>query len=356
LFNPTKIQDKLFGIVGFRNPANPDYQIVDAANQESRSGYYADDNEFVKIETIKDCQDYDNISDADFNIKLSQIQRSAISSVCNSIFRMPEYRDRNLLYRNAQNKVNVEALSNGFIGYKLTLDDTKNLAINISRVLCDFQGTGTIELYLFNSSVLDPIKTETINITSDRQEVSLNWTIDNTDLDYKGEYYIGYNTTGLTVAPYKRDYNNSSLKSGFSNLCVEDVFVPNHNTNTLFDLTKQEGNSLATGLNLDITVYDDYTDLIINNENLFGYAIYLDMVLKILSLYTGSIRSNKNQRIANQNVTRIYQEIEGQSGDGLVTITGVRPMLLGEIERLTGEIKKLKRGYFGDGIMIDTLI
>ena len=55
-----------------------------------------------------------------------------------------------------------------------------------------------------------------------------------------------------------------------------------HNTNTLFDLTTTDGNSLATGLNPDITVFEDYTDLILNNKKLLSYAILLDMQIKMI--------------------------------------------------------------------------
>jgi hypothetical protein len=99
-------------------------------------------------------------------------------------------------------------------------------------------------------------------------------------------------------------------------------------------------------LNPDITVYEDYTDLILNNKRLFARSILLDMQIKMIGFNLASIRSNKNQRLGESNTVRMLQEIDGQSGEGVVKIAGLRPMLLGEIKRLTKEIQSLRYGYF----------
>ena len=355
MFNKSKIEDALYGIVGFNQPDNPEYQIVDAANQISRSSYFVTDNPYAKIEFFKDNQDYVSISDTEFNKKLKALQTSSIASVCNRVFNNPSYRDRNLLYKYAQNKKDVETLPNGFIGYKLTLDLTKNIALSIPRIMLDFQGTGDIEILLFNTAKKEVLFSKIITITTDRQEESLDWVLNNTDLDYKGDYYLGYNTDGLTVSPYKREYNNASIKSSFANLSIRDVFVSGHNTNTLFDLTDVDGNSITTGLNPDMTVYDDYTDLIINNESLFAYAIYLDAAIRMLSFIKSSIRSNGIQRKGEQMEIALIQEIEGQTTEGTVKITGLKPTLLGELKTLKDEIDKLRMGYVGGALIVNTL-
>ena len=353
MFNKNKI-DTLYGIVGLRGSDNPVYQILDVENSLSTSGYFVDDNPYCKIELYKDNQDYSEISDADFNAKIKQLQESAISSVCGAVFSDSDYIDRQVLYRYAQNKTNTETLPSGFIGYKLTPNDTKSLAFSITRDILSFEGAGDLELMIFNSQKKEVVFSQVVSIVSDNQVVELDWTLDDTDGLYKGEYYYGYNTDGLTVQPFKRDYNNSNIESIICDLYIENIFVKDHNTNTLFDLTTTEGNSLATGLNPDITVYEDYTDLILNNKRLFSRAILLDMQIKMIGFNLASIRSNKNQRLGEANTVRMLQEIDGQSGEGVVKIAGLRPMLLGEIKRLTTEIEKLRDGYFQGSISVYT--
>jgi hypothetical protein len=349
MFNKNKI-DSLYGIVGLRGSDNPLYQILDVENSLSTSGYFVDDNPYCKIELYKDNQDYSDISDLNFNDNLRELQQSAISSVCGAVFNDSDYIDRQVLYRYAQNKVNTETLPNGFIGYKITPNDKKSLAFSITRDILSFDGTGDIELMIFNSSKKEVVFSQIVSIVSDHQVIDLNWVLDDTDGLYKGEYYYGYNTENLTIQPFKRDYNNSNIESIISDLYIENIFVKNHNTTVLFDLTTTEGNSLATGLNPDITVYEDYTDLILNNKRLFSRAILLDMQIKMIGFNLASIRSNKNARLGEANTVRMLQEIDGQSGDGVVKIAGLRPMLLGEIKSISKEIERLKDGYFQGSI------
>ena len=66
----SKIQNALLGIVGFNQPYNPSYAIVDADNLLSESGYFVTDNPYAKIEYIKDNQDFLKITDTDFNLLL----------------------------------------------------------------------------------------------------------------------------------------------------------------------------------------------------------------------------------------------------------------------------------------------
>ena len=354
MVNVAKIQAKLNGLVGFRQPFNPAYAILTSANTTSRSGLYATDNEFVKVEFLKDGQDYDVISDANFNTYLTNKQNEAIANVCNSVFFKPDFIDRGLMYRNALNKVNTVTLPVGFVGYKLKMECENNIAVNIKRVLVDFSGTGTLKILLFNTSKLTAIQTKTVTITTDHQEVVLDWVIDNTDGIYGGEWYIGYNTTGLTVTPYARDYENSILMRNFTHLDVYPILIPSHNTETLFNLTNFEGYAYATGLNFDITIANDYTDLVINNEFLFSNAILYSLQINCLQTSIASIRSNRNERISETMIRKMLVEVDG-ADDGVVKKIGIKSLLYGSLSKIKAEIEKLQNGYHGDAIMIETM-
>ena len=354
MINKTKIQASLNGLVGFRQPFNPAYAILDANNLASRSSQFVTDNEFVKVEYVKDGQDYADISDADFNTFLANKQNESIFSVCNAVFNKPDFIDRGLYYNYALNKVNTVTLPIGFVGYEIEVDELNNIALSIKRVLLDFEGTGDFKLLLFSSSKIDPIKTKEITITTDHQEVVLDWVIDNTDGIYKGSYYIGYLTTGLTINPYARDYDNSNVQREFTHLDIEQIQVVGHNTETLFDLTQTSGMSDVTGLNLDITVFYDYTDLIINNEMLFATAIKLDLQINLASISLASLRSNRNERNSETILRKMLVEIEG-ADDGTVKKRGLRSQLNGALNSIREEIEKLTVGYFGGVLFTETL-
>jgi len=350
-----KISTSLYGIVGLRQPFNPTYDLIDDDNQISRSGLFVTDNPFVKIEYLFSSQDYKDIDFADFNVYLKRIQESSIINVCHKVFNRFDYLDRSLLYKNAQNKVNQEVLNDGFVGYRIKVSDDDNIAFKIKRVLLDFDTVGDFKLMLFNTSKLEPLFSQDITITDKTQEVELNWDVDNSGITYKGDYYLGYIKTGTTPIPYTRDYENSERMSCISHLDIEKVQCKGHLTETLFDLDDEDSLSEDVGINPDIVVYEDFTDLVISNEMLFARAIQLDMTIAILRESSNSLRSNGTERQGEQQAMRILAEIEGQKGQDVLTITGLRPLLMSELNQLEVQIDRLKTGYFNNRIRVSTL-
>ena len=360
MFNASKIKTNLYGVVGFRQPFNPTYAILDTDNSTSVSDQWVSENPHCKIEHLYDTQDYSGLSDAEFNVVIKNLQEDAIVSVCSRVFNKPDYIDRQVLYKNAQNKINSETLPDGFVCFKIVVSNKKNIAFKIERILLDFEGTGDIELLLFNTSQSTPINSKVITITSTNQVEVLNWAVDNSGDTYKGEYYLGYLTTytGIgTLKPFKRDYENSDLMSFISELYIDTFIFSGHSTNTLPDLTTEDGNSQSIGLNPDITVYDDYTDLIIQNKFLFATAVKLAVQVKCIEIYLASLRSNLNERESKMQSARLIELLEGTNNNlSVLKVTGLMPTLLGEVNHVRNEINKLIHGYFGERAMIDTLI
>ena len=320
MFDVSKIKNSLSGLIGFKQPFNPEYAIINASNQLSESGYFVNSNPFAKIEYIKDCQDYAGISDVDFNTVLSDIVENSAVNVANQVFTESSYIDRQVLYKYALNKNETEALPNGFIGFRIEIDDTKSVAFNITRVFLDFEGTGDVTLLLFNSAQKTVLKQK-----------------------------------GFALTPYKRNYENSDIMSYTTHLNIEKIITPNHNTNVLFDLSKVEFLNENTGLNLDISVYDEFTDLIIQNRFLFSRAIFLSSVISSLQIYMTSLRSNRNERQAEELYKKVLVEVEGtRAGDNIISVKGLRPQLLSEISDIKAELTKIKEGYLGNGFNVIT--
>lgn len=356
MIQANKISTALLGIVGFRQPHNPDYAIVDTDNLASTSGYYVNDNPYAKIEFIKENQDYASISDENFNLFLKNLQKSSISNVCNQVFSEADFIDRGLIYKNAANKTETEILPLGFVGYKIQVTSEKNVAFKINRVLCNFDGTGTVKLLLFNTAKKETIQSKEITITTDHQVVELDWICDNSDSTYKGDYYIGYLSQDLTVMPFKRQWNGANVMSEITNLCIHKVAFVGHSTEILFDLTTMVGMYEDTGLNLDISVYEDFTDFVINNKNLFARAIYLNMILDCLQLYISSTRKNPSERDATGLVEKMLVEMQGVDSRQGIKVIGIKDHLLGEITTIKKEVEKLQKGFFKKGqILVSTL-
>lgn len=354
MIKTTKISEALLGIVGFRQPYNPKYAIIDEDNEASTSGYFVNDNPYAKVEFIKDNQDYLEISDEDFNQQLKDMQKASISSVCNQVFSDFDFIDRNLLFKNASNKAATEEIPLGFVGYKIEVSDDKNMAFCINRIIADFAGTGFIKMLMWNTAKRTAIFTKEVEIESDHQEIVLNWELDNSDSTYKGDYYIGYIADNLDVEPFKREFNNANVMTKFKNLCIEKVLVVGHTSESLFDLNEVAGLSQDIGLNLDITVYEDFTDLVINNRNLFAKAVNTHMVIQCMQLYISTLRSNRNQMLSEQLYEKVIAELEGTAPESVIRVKGMKPQLIGEITSIRKEILKLKKGFFKTGQILST--
>ena len=361
MFNKSIVTTGLLGLVGYRQPFDPAFPVLDGANTTSTSGLIVNDNAFAKLEYLLDAQDYADIDTAQFNTLLQNQQKQSIINVCNSVFNnRSSYIDKQVLYKNAFNKVDTETLPDGFVGFKIQVSDEKNVAFKITRMILDFEGSGDIELLLFNTSQKDPIQTKIISITTDHVVEVLNWIVDNSGDTYKGDYYLGYLTNYVnigTLKPYDKDHNRGNLMSVITHLGIARGKFPGMNANVLPDLDNWDGLSETTGLNPDITVYEDFTELIINNADLFANAINYDMQINVLSVIASSIRSNRNTRIGKDMLPRLQLEIEGQpTTDKSIKVTGLRPLLSGSMGILRKEIKSLTDGYFGKRAWIETMM
>jgi len=341
MFDKAKIQTSLSGLVGWKQPTNPAYDIVSAGNLITRSARVVNENPLCKIEYIKDTYDYDAVSDADFNTFLTSILSDAAGQVCDSVFNESDYIDRNLLYQNAMNKVNLETLPSGFVGYQLEKEELINTAFKITRVICEFSGTGSLTLALFSSQNSAPVQTKVVAITSNRQEVVLNWVIDNTSGYSECEWYLGYLTTGLTITPFKRDYKEALIKSDIQLMEIQSIQVDGVSSLVLWDLLNVKYSSNTWGLNPDITVYKDYTDLIIQNESLFATAIQIQAQIISLENINATLQSNSNERRTRE----IIIEIEGINVEDGIKKIGLKSLLHNQIAQIRKQINKLKNDY-----------
>lgn len=364
MINPAVLETKLAGLIGYRQPSNPAYQILDAANTASRSGYFINDNPFVKIESIKDSQDYAGITDIEFNNFLRKKVSASIINVSNAVFNENDFIDRQLLFKNALNKFKTGGtytypLTPGFVCYWMQVSQEKNVAFKIKRVLLEFDGTGEITLHLFNTANLKtPLFSKTVNVTSPFQEVDLDWICDNSaGKGYKGDYYLGYFTDGMTLQPFKREYRDAMVMSEISEMFIQRVQFSNFTSLSAdFELQNLSPYNPYNGINPDITVYEDFTDLIVQNEKLFARAIMLDAQISLLTESIATLRSNATQRISGQYVAQMMAQIEGESGEGNVKVKGLRPQFFGAIGSIRKELQKLAIGYEGQGqIMVQTL-
>lgn len=353
MFDVNLIKQEFKGLVGFRQPANPKFAILDEENLVSKSGLYITDNPYAKIEYIKANVDYERATNPQLNLMLKRMLETSAVNICSQVFIDDDFVDRNQIYSNTQNKVEELELPTGFVGYRINIHDNKNIAIRINRIILEMVDAGSVELLVFNSNKKAPVKIIPIVFEEFYHRETLDIILN--DLDYfKGSFFIGFINDG-THKTYKKNYFDSINKNDIQSLTIINTVVENHTEPLLFDLNNAKEFGDYCGFNLDITVIDDYTDFIITNKFLFARAIYLDSIIASMNICAATLRSNSDERSANELYGRIITEIEGtRPDDNVITIRGLRPQMIYEISQIRDQLNKLKGGFFGRGFFVDT--
>lgn len=329
----------LFGGVGFRNSDITNYNIVDATNILSSSGlYFQDASELVSIKNIKDCQENPSITTAQFNTLLGNMQKAVISDVCNKVLKdKADFISSNNLYPYEKSFVNLVGKKGKFVGFKI-IPPMGNIICKIPWIETSFDGIATFNLHLYNSNLpTTPILTEEITTVAGASKITiLDWIIADDATCKGGTFYIGYFDDDLTVnevevSAYKKDYNVSILKVTTPYYCIEPISL--NNTGSTITPVDEVYESDTFGLNFGVEIYNDYTELILKNRNLFWNSIQLQMHEKVLNLIRYSTRSNITERI---NKEMVDLELFGNKD---LKISGV-------IDKLNDSISTLRNSLF----------
>jgi hypothetical protein len=348
MYNIQKVVNSLNGLVGFKQPANFPFTLSESVKASS-SGRFVDDNEFIKLDFINATQSNATIDEQGFNDLLTDYTRKGIISLCDQIFDEPDFVERQLLYKNANDKIATEPFPEnvGFVGFQLEPESYRNnFAFEITRVILEFENTpGSLTLLLYNSAKKLPVfESDPINVTSELQEVELNWMLNDLEGLYRGEYYLGYRTDETTLQPIKRDFEDAEIRSVIKDMFIHPVYAPQANRD-LFSLDDVDNVTETWGLNPDITAYKDFTDQIIQNKNLLANVLQQSIQVVILESYMTTTRSNRDQRISDDMLKKVLVELNGISTQSYNS-QGLKNALSSEITRLKQEIRKTQDGYF----------
>lgn len=352
----SKIQEGLFGLVGLRQPLDPSLPILSDEVKASRSGLFVDDVPPFKLKLLKDTQEFITISDEQLSEHIAQYQKTAITNVMFKVFDQGDYIDRNYLYSNANSRTKViSTIQNGStFGYKIEVEERKNLGFKISRVRLEFDFDNSeidVVLYLMNSFLEEPIFTKEITLNKKNFIQDLDWIVDSTENDYKGNYYLLIKAvdSDARLQPFERNYEESNLMNDISFLEFEQVLIPNFDaTNFRFDNELMIGENV--GINPDVIVYDDFTDFVLTSQNLFARAIQLEMAIMFMMQVATSTRSNRDERIAREMVAMMLASINGIEGQN----KGLKHSLYYEVGTIKKEIAKLKQSFFQGIISVST--
>jgi len=322
------------GIVGYKQPTISTYAIVDDANLASTTGLYVQGaSRIATIKNLKLLMEDDGISDGDFNTYLTEIINEAASNVLNQIFsEKPNLLRNELLYKEEYDFQHPLTLETAFVGVEISVINKKELSNIINNIILSFNGIGTISLKLFQSGKKTAIQTKEVAVTDGETNSIVNWVLDYTS-GVGGKYYLGYLTSALSISPYDREYKMASIPTSFGHFNVRPIKVVDWDSATLFDVNDIEYTSEIWGINLDMSTYWDYTDLVNKNKTLFAKAIQIQSAVEILKVIAASTRSSETERIIK---SRANLELNGNKYNKTI------PESVGIMNDLNGEIKRLR--------------
>ncbi len=293
-----KILSEMIGIVGWRQSTVTGDVVIDANNLASSSGLYVQGaHPQVTVKNIKSTQEDKTITDANMNVVLANLVKDGISNVLNHVFPASDIFANNLLYKHESDFSTPLTQFNGFVGYEINTAYKKDIVSILNKIILQFNGSGNVKLLLFNSGVKAPIQTKTVAVTADTNITAvLDWILGYITAP-AGKYYLGYLTTGMTIYPYNRVFSWANIQHHFNSVVFVPIYVPNWTSETLFDIKTIEYRAETFGMNFDVTIARDYSNVILQNKDRFAKAIQLSTAVQALSLMTTTGRINPEERV-----------------------------------------------------------
>jgi len=335
--------ESLLGLVGFRQSTITEWAILDAANIASTSGLFVNDvSGLITVKNIKQSQENTAISNSDFNTFLKSLMKASFNNLLKSVFSENDLIENRILFPYENDWVNTIENGTDFVGYEIERANNKMFNVILNSITLSFDASDSVKILLFHSSTKLPIQNKTIAVTADTEiTTALGW---NLSIPY-GTYYIGYLRSGLTAKAYDRQYEESNVREYYNCLNVEPIKV-SWDAETLLPVGNAVGDSQTWGINLDISSYYDYTNIVVNNANRFARGLQLQTAADILNLIATTTRSNRDERII--------------KGDALYDLNGNRsnpeiPQSVGVLNQLANEVKLIKKMFSQPKIQTNTI-
>lgn len=341
MYNNTRVLNSLFTRVGWRQPTQSEYAILAEPNTTTKSGrYFQDVYAPISIQNIKDLQEDADISDADFNEMLVNLQKAAILDMLSAVFNNREVVGTVQTYDREPDLVDSLVENRGkFVGWRIDIAKSADFVTALTQVALYFNADVTFELHCFVDNKQQPIWTKSVTATGNEVTIV---DIDDLVLSYMDNksrsttFYIGYFQDELgVVQAYDEEvevYNYGCLWQAqtFESAPAGPRFaIP-------VDYTAE-----VYGLNLQFTEYKDFTNQILANPSLFDTAISLQMAIKVMDMILSSTRSNLTERLTKEMLGDIYRELNSTGP------TPEKPYAPGIKARYFGEISKLQKSFLG---------
>lgn len=312
------IKTNLAGVVGWRQPQEAEFAILDVANLASSSGlFFQGVHRLVTVENLKNALP-ETLSDSEFNDEIFDMQQDAIQKVVHSVFQLKKPRTKALLdklrlYDNANVKDDfIENVASQWVGYEIDLSKNNNLKVVIDALGSEFDDIKVgLDIKLFHSTQKAAIATfalTTLAGDSKFDDLTVDFVMDYLTF-VGGTYYLGYEMDDLgAVRALNRSFDVSEVANKPKHFDIQPIRVENYVGPDLFDIDDIEISDDTYGLNFEFTTTVDITNLISDQKETFADLISKQFAIDVLTTMIYSTRTNS---IKQETRTMALLELKG---------------------------------------------
>lgn len=342
-FDNTRVLQALGSRLGWRNGTASPYNIVATLNTISSSGRYFNDGSFYEgctIEHLYDCGSK-HADAAAFNTWLANKRNANVLAAVNTVFSAPQTVEHGLLFDKWYNSQLVPVPNEGkFVGIKLKVAEG-DYTVQVNSLQLLFDGAATFTLYLYNDLVNQPLWSKEVTTQANTQVMTTDL-LDGDEHDLLlsyisshvkgGTYYLGYYQDDLGSV-HALDYSYPQ-RHWYHCLSACSFEAAANDDTTAFSREHVSLSTKTYGLNLDMTVYRDYTEVIVRQPHLFDELLGLMMAVNVVELVQTGTRSNMQQRLAEDKMAQMSRDLNAETTAQYPFAPGLKSKIKRETERV----------------------
>lgn len=339
-FDLARIFPAFQGRLGWHSSYDTTVPALTSNNLSATSGRYYDRG-FHKAVTVKnyfDTQENPSIDAPSFNQLLQDEDQAVITRCVNAIFNKPQLLEHSPNYTRTANIRNINIPNQGqACGYRINVAPG-SYAVVINNIGLFFNETVTFNMYLFNDLILAPVYTKSVTAIANSQTiVNMEWA-----MNYINTQYDGKNIGGVWYLLYfQNDLGSAQAIDEQLNLWTDSKiygaypFQAPQVGGLNFTRINPSVNFRSYGFNMEVSVYRDYTQKIVENAPLFDEARGLCMAINCLEQIKYSARINDNQSITKLAIDGMNLDVNSAGpNDTFPFIAGLKKQLEREFYRL----------------------
>lgn len=345
--NGFKVADVMAALMNrrrWRQPTRADFPFTLVnpnvwADDDLYSPLFEAMHKIVTPYNIWQVQEDKDITTGQFNTYLQQLQRDIVLKCLNSVFNKREYLEKKLLFERFGRQDYINVNEGRFVGVRLLPAKAFDISVQIDNVILKFDRNVSFNMYLFHDSQ-PGISIRTIPVTAQANAqtvINIGKVLSYAGAGNKsGVYYFGYFQEDLGSAQAINEIiQNFNPLYNFG--CVP---IELNKVGSGIDVNQVSFTIKTHGINLQLSAFRDYTQLIVDNAYLFDNLIGLQMAADVIEMIQNTVRSNKDQRITAELTKMLYSDLN------LASTTEESPFSIGLKSRITKEAYRVKCEFF----------